>query len=122
MEYIFGKRPYNGQEYELVKTVDDTSFSDFSNGHFVTYIYENEDITITHTFRIIRKYQEVIDNQNKYCTFYLIDNHTQDIDRTPPINNQLETHTQTLMAQTVALNEQSEAIDDIIITLLGGQE
>ena len=114
MEYIFGTRFYNGQECELVKTVDDNSYSNFPEGQFVTYIYDTDYMTVTHNFRIIRKYNEIIDTQVKYCTFYLIDNHTQDIDRTAPINNQLEEHTN-------SIQEQSDAIDEIIITLLGGE-
>jgi len=111
MEYIFGIRLYDGKETEFVKTISD-DYTNFVDGQFMTYTYANGEMTITHNFRILWKYKQDVDLQNNYNTWYYIDNHTKEIDKTPGINAVLEDHTS-------KLNEQSEVIDDIIIELLG---
>lgn len=112
MEYVFGKKLYNNQETEFVKTISDDKVEDLPNGRFVTYVYDNGSITITHNFRILWKYKENQDLQGKYQTWYYIDNHTITSDFLKPINKQLST-------QSLQLRDQSEIIDDILIDLLG---
>lgn len=111
MEYIFGKRMYDGKETEFVKTVSDDAYSNFPDGRFMTYVFDNGTVVITHTFRILWKYREERDLQGKYCSWYYIDNHTREQDNLRPVN-------ETLVAHTQELQEQSDAIDDIIIELL----
>lgn len=115
MEYIFGKRLYDGKETEFVKTIDENDYSNFIDGQFMEYVFDNNSIRITHKFRVLWKYKQNVDLQGKYQVWYYIDNHTVETDKTPGINNTLEDHTSQLV-------EQSEAIDDIIIELLGGVE
>lgn len=108
MEYIFGTKKYDGQVVEVCKT-EGESYTNLSG--FVNYVFTNPSMTITHTFRIIRKYKEEIDLRGIHCTWYLIDNHTKDIDRTAPIFNDLDNHDQRIESNSVA-------IDDILISIL----
>lgn len=110
MDFIFGTRLYDGQYCEFLKTQGE-SFTDLTPGVFSSHVISNPLMTITHTFRVIRKFKEDQDLQGNFCTWYYIDNHTQDVDRTPGINMTLTEHNDQLA-------EQSEVIDDIIIELL----
>lgn len=110
MEFIFGNRLYDGKYCEFLKT-EGERFTDFEPGAFTTHIINNPLMTITHTFRVLRQFKTEQDKQGNYCTWYYIDNHTTDIDRTPAINANLEN-------QKAQLLEQSEVIDDILIELL----
>ena len=114
MDYIFGKRLYDGMEVEFVKTSSDDEYSNFPDGKFVSYVYDNGLMTITHDFRVIRKFKEAVDLRGKFEVWYYIDNHTQVIDNSQQTNSQLSNH-------AVQLAEQSDAIDDIIISILGGE-
>lgn len=103
MEFIFGTRLYDGQQCEYVKTIGET-YTEFPEGNFMEHVIETPSSIITHNFRIIRCFRKEQDKQGNHCTWYYIDNHIIDTDRTPAINNQLK--------------EQSDAIDDILIALL----
>ena len=113
MDYIFGKRIYDGQEVEFVKTVAD-AYTDFPAGRFMSCTYDNGLINITNEFRVLRKFKEEVDLQGKYNTWYYIDNHNRTVDNSSQVNAALSNHTAQLI-------DQSEAIDDIIIALLGGE-
>ena len=110
MNYIFGTRMYDGKETEFVKIVDD-HFVEMDEGKFVTYTFDNGAINITHHFRILWKYKQDIDLQNNYQTWYYIDNHTKEVDNTSTIFNRLDN-------QSATIQEQSNAIDEIIMDLL----
>ena len=114
MDYIFGKRLYDGMEVEFVKTSSDEEYSNFPDGKFISYIYDNGFMTITHDFRIIRKFKEVVDLQGKFETWYYIDNHSKTIDNSQQTTAELSNHAS-------QLSEHSDAIDDIIISILGGE-
>lgn len=110
MDYIFGNRLYDGKHCEFLKTQGE-SYTDFLEGTFISHVIETPIVITTHNFRIIRKFKQQMDLQGNYCTWYYIDNHTTDIDRTPGINQKLDAHKS-------QLDEQSEVIDDILIDLL----
>ena len=103
MEYIFGTRMYDGKE---------TDYVELPEGKFTSYTFDNGSITITHKFRILWKYKQNMDLQDNYQVWYYIDNHTKEIDNTTIIFNRLD-------SQSALLQEQSDAIDDIILDLLG---
>lgn len=108
MKYIFSYKSYNGKEWETVKTVGEY-FTDLKNWN--TYTYSTENDTITHNFRVYFKYKEFINEDNEYCTYYYIDNHTKEIDKTTAINNKLQ-------EQSQAIENNTNAIEEIILTLL----
>lgn len=110
MEFIFGTRLYDGQQCEYLKTEGD-SFTDLKEGEFISYVITTPQVIITHRFRIIRNFKREVDKQSKYCTWYYIDNHTIDNDRSPSYNSSITRH-------DAQLNEQSTIIDDILIELL----
>ncbi|MBR6640658.1 MAG: hypothetical protein IKL08_00480 [Clostridia bacterium] len=110
MEYVFGTKKYDGQVIEVCKT-EGEEYTNLSG--FVNYIFASPSARINHTFRIIRKYREEIDLRGLHCTWYLIDNHTKDIDRTGPIMDNLTNHDQ-------RIESNSTAIDDILISILEG--
>ena len=110
MDYIFGTRLYDGKQCEFLKTQGE-SYTELEPGMFASHVVTNPLMTITHTFRVLFKFKAQQDLEGNFCTWYYIDNHTTDIDRTPAINNQLNNHES-------KLTEQSEAIDDILIDLL----
>ena len=110
MDYIFGKRQYDGKETEFIKTID-SEYTNFIEGQFMELMYDNGAMRITNKFRILWKYKEEVDLEGKYNTWYYIDNHTREVDKTPAINTTLADH-------AGQLADQSEAIDDIIIELL----
>lgn len=110
MEYIFGTKLYDGKYCEYLETKGD-SYTEFEPGVFREYNIETSLLNIKHTFRVLFRFKIQEDLEGKFCTWYYIDNHTTDIDRTPAINATLTEH-------QGQLNEQSEAIDDIIIDLL----
>lgn len=113
MEYVFGKRLYNGQETEFVKVITDNDYANFQDGRFVTYTFDNDTITITHTFRILFEYKRNIDLQGKYQVWYYIDNHVKETNFNKTINETITTH-------TAQLQEQSTILDDILVELLTG--
>ena len=111
IEYIFGKRFYNGKEEQYVKTASDTEHTDFPEGKYVTYRYQNDITSITYTFRVLWKYHQDIDLQGKYQDWYYIDNVSKEVDDLIPIRRSLE-------EQSSQLLDQSAIIDDILIELL----
>lgn len=110
MEFIFGTKLYDGKYCEYVKTQGE-SYTELEPGAFTSYVINNPLMTIKHTFRVLFRFKAQQDLQGNFCTWYYIDNHTTDIDRTPAIN-------ETLTTQQYQINEQSDAIDDILIDLL----
>lgn len=110
MDFIFGTRLYDGKYCEFLKTQGER-YTELEPGAFTTHVINTPLMTISHKFRVLNRFKVSQDLQGNYCTWYYIDNHTSDIDRTPAINI-------TLDEQQTALQEQSEAIDDILIDLL----
>lgn len=110
MEFIFGTRLYDGKECEYLKT-EGESFTEFNDGEFNSYCISTPLMIITHKFRIIKMFKKEVDKQGNHCTWYYIDNHTIDTDRSPSYDRLLN-------EQKSQLIEQSEIIDDILIELL----
>lgn len=110
MEFIFGTRLYDGKQCEYLKT-EGESYTNFNDGEFETYVINAAAVTTTHRFRVLVKFKQEIDKQGKYCTWYYIDNHTIDNDRSAYYNAYLIDH-------AFQLKDQSEIIDDILIELL----
>ena len=111
MEYLFGKKLYDGKETEYVKVSDSNDFPELPNGRFVTYTYESDSITITHTFRVLWSYMKNTALDGKYQAWYYIDNHTKEVNNLKPLADTVTEH-------SARLDEQSDAIDEIIIQLL----
>ena len=111
MEYVFGKSYYNGKEEQFVKTISDTEHSNFTEGRYITYVYENDNFSITYNFRILHKFNQDIDSQGKYQDWYYIDNFTKETNNLKPI-------VKSLTEQSIQLSDQSDVIDDILIELL----
>lgn len=114
MEYIFGNRLYNGEYVEYMKTIGN-SYSNFEEGKFQACDISIPGTVIKHNFRVLRKFRTQTDLMGNLCTWYYIDNHSVDIDRTPGLNIKLNSHDK-------QLEEQSEVIDDILIELLKDTE
>ena len=110
MEFIFGTRLYDGKQCEYLKT-EGESFTSFKDGEFNVYKVNTPLMVITHRFRILRMFKQEVDKQGNYCTWYYIDNHTIDTDRSPSYDKSLSKHES-------QLSEQSDIIDDILIELL----
>ena len=110
MEYIFGTRLYDGKQCEYVKIVGDRH-EELENGKFYSHEIKNPLMTIIHKFRVLYRFKANQDLQGKYCTWYYIDNHTTDIDRTPSINA-------TLLEQQEELRKQNATLENILIDLL----
>ena len=110
MEFTFGTRLYDGKYCEYLKTKGE-SYTELEPGAFTSHVINTPLMTITHNFRVLFRFKAQEDLQGDFCTWYYIDNHTTDIDRTPAINA-------TLTSQQNQLSEQSDAIDDILIDLL----
>lgn len=110
MDFIFGTRLYDGKYCEFLKTQGE-SYTELEPGAFTSHVINNPLMTITHTFRVLFRFKVDQDLEGNFCTWYYIDNHTVDIDRTPAINATLSNHENQLA-------DQSEAIDDILIDLL----
>lgn len=110
MEFIFGTKLYDGKYCEFLKTQGE-SYTDLEPGVFVSHVVNNPLMVIRHNFRVLFRFRADQDLQGNFCTWYYIDNHTTDIDRTPAIN-------ETLSLQQHQLSDQSDAIDDILIDLL----
>ena len=110
MEYIFGTKLYDGKYCEFLQTKGE-NYTELEPGAFVSHVIETEQYIIEHKFRVLFRFKVEEDLEGNFCTWYYIDNHTTDIDRTPGINA-------SLVSQQNQLNEQSNAIDDILIDLL----
>ena len=110
MEYIFGTKLYDGKYCEFLQTKGE-NYTELEPGVFASHIVETHEYIIEHKFRVLFRFKAQEDLEGNFCTWYYIDNHTTDIDRTPGINA-------SLVSQQNQLNEQSNAIDDILIDLL----
>lgn len=80
MEYIFGSNDFTGEE--VLKTVG-AEHSDLSG--FQQTVREYPDCTITDSFHVARKTKSDEDAEGKCYDWYLIDQHSRTIDRTPPL-------------------------------------
>ena len=91
MEYLFGKDKCETLRTKGSEHTDLTGFQEV--------VQEYPDCTITDSFRIVRHYKSDEDAEGNCYDWYLIDSHNRIIDRTKPIQAN---------------------IDAILVSLLGG--
>lgn len=102
MEYTFGL--INSEEYVRIKGIDD----EFVLSGFQTVTMTYSDCIVTHNFKVRR----LLKRTNGYI-WYIIDNHTKYIDKSP----ELEAENKKLRQQIQALNDQNEFQEDLIVEL-----
>ena len=99
MQYIFGFH----ENREILQTIGDTH-SNLNGLQAVTV--SGADCTITDSFYVQRKYKSEEDADGNCLDWYFLLWHSRTIDRAPSLKPQVE--------------ENSQAIDDIIVSLLEG--
>ena len=118
MEYIFGTVNRNGVMVENLKIINDThtNLQDFQQ-----VVREYEDCTITDNFRIVEKYREVDGIDGRAYDWYVIDNHNRYVDKSGPIEKQLQDITvvleNALCEQDIGIEEHFASIEDALCEL-----
>lgn len=102
MEYTFGT--INSEEYVRVKGID----NEFVLSGFQTISTTYPDCIITHNFKVRR----LLKRTDNYI-WYIIDNHTKYIDKSPA----LEAENKKLQQQIQALSDQNEFQEELIVEL-----
>lgn len=102
MEYTFGT--INSEEYVRIKGID----SEFVLSGFQTVTTTYPDCIITHNFKVRR----LLKRTDNYI-WYIIDNHTKYIDKSPA----LEAENKKLQQQIQALSDQNEFQEELIVEL-----
>lgn len=104
MEYVFGTK----KELEVLKTKG-SSHSDLTGYHQIEQIYPDQ--TVTDHFRIVRKLESQEDGEGNCYDWYEIDHHYRTVDRTKPIEQQVNAVNETTSIAFVTMAEKGD-IDD----------